>query len=249
MEELFTRFDLKTKESSAFLELVRLGATPVSRWAKHAGINRSSMYVLLDRLVKTGLVTSFTHKGILHVQAIHMAELTALLNDREDYLSNTRALLLKNLPELQKLEKTHGITPKVKFFEGKHRVETMYEEVLKETSFKSFFHPARVKALMPAYFHKIPETLKARGGSAEELLVLCKEAEEYQATYQSKLHHIAILPKGITFSSDTIITKDKVFLVGYSPTDVVATEIWNEELAQTQSAVFDFLWTTNSMKK
>lgn len=249
MHELFERFGLNHKETTAFLELLRLGTTPVSQWAKHAGINRSSMYVVLERLVKAGLATTFSHQNIQHVQAVPLPELTALLNDKEDFITETRNLLEKNLPELQKLIKTHTITPKVCFYEGKQRVEIMYEEVLKEPSFRAFFHPQRVKTMMPKYFHKIPQTLKARGGSAQELLVRCQEAEEYQNLYQSAKHQIILLPKQITFSSDTIITKEKIFLIGYGQEDVVGTEIWNEELAQTQTTLFDLLWTSYTTKK
>src|SRR3989338_5746461 len=106
MESLFIRLGLKPKEATAFLELVRLGASPVSIWAKHTQINRSSMYVVLDRLTKSGLVTSFTHKGVQHVQAIPVAELSTILTDKQKFLASTREMLEKSFPELQKLEKT-----------------------------------------------------------------------------------------------------------------------------------------------
>ena len=244
MHELFSRFGLDSKESSAFLELIRLGETPVSKWAKHAQINRSSMYVILERLTKTGLVTTFTHNGIRHARSLPLAELTAILNDKEDFIANTKALLEKNLPELQKLYKTHGITPKVRFYEGKQSVGVMYEEVLKEQSFRAFFHPQRVKTMMPKYFHKIPQILREIGGSAKELLIRCKEADEYINLYRSPKHKIKLLAPKVTFSSDTIITKQKIFLVGYSAQESVGTEIWNEELAQTQAVLFDLIWST-----
>lgn len=243
MNELFARLGLSEKETTAFLELIRLGARPISVWARHARINRSSMYVVLERLAKLGLVTTFIHRGVRHVQAIPVAEFSVIINEKEEVISNTRALLKKSLPELQSLEKSYGITPKVRFYEGIHRVEAMYDAVLKEDSFKAFFHPGRVKAIMPEYFHKIPQTLRGRGGKAQELLVRCKEAEEYIEAYKTDKHRIALLPKEITFSSDTIITKQKIYLVGYGAKDVVGTEIWNQELAQTQSVVFDLIWS------
>lgn len=242
MKGLFSQFGLNNKETVAFLELVSLGAKPISIWAKHAGVNRSSMYVLLKRLEKAGLVSVFIHKNIQHAKAIPVAELPALLNDKEKEIESTRLLLKKHLPQLQGLEKTRSITPRVKFYEGIHKVEAMYEEVLKELSFKSFFHPGRVKSVMPEYFYKIPEILRERGGKAQELLVSCREATEYRETYQSEGHRISILPNGVTFSSDTIITKQKIYLVGYGNKEVVGTEIWNEELAQTQTKIFDLLW-------
>ncbi len=244
MQELFTSFGLTPKESTAFLELIRLGACPVSKWATHTNTNRSSMYVLLDRLKSKGLVTSYIHHEILYVQAVPMTELPALLSDKQQTLEKSRDLLIKNLGELQKLEKSQGLMPKISYYEGISRVETMYENMMKEKSYKAYFHPARIKAMMPEYFHKIPQALKANGGSAKELLISCKEAIEYQKLYQSNKHELAIFPQSVEFSSDTIITDQKIYLVGYSDKYVVATEIWNEELAQTQSTIFDLLWSS-----
>lgn len=246
MQDIFIRFGLTEKESAAFLELVRLGACPVSRWATYAGINRSSMYVLLDRLKAQGLVTSTTHHGVTYVQSVPMAEVSALLFDKQQSLERTHELFLARLPELQKLEKNHGLTPKVSFYEGTHRVEEMYEHVMKEKSFNAYFHPARIQEMMPEYFHTIPQTLKKHGGSAKELLIACKEADQYKKLYASDTHHIRILPKQMMFSSDTIITDQKIFLVGYSENSVVATEIWNEALARTQSAIFDTVWNATA---
>lgn len=242
MKELLIRFGLTEKEVSAFLEIVSLGASPVAKWAKYAQINRSSMYVILEKLLKDGLVTTFTSDGVLHVQSIPIVELRALINDKEDYLNETKTQFEKLLPELQKLEKNNGVTPKVKFYEGKKRVEMMYEEVLKENSFCAFFNPQRVKIYMPEYFDKIPVTLQKNNGSAKELLIPCKEADEYIEKYLSPKHQIKLLGSKVDFSSDTIITNQKIYLVGYSKDDVVGTEIWNEELAKTQMAIFDLIW-------
>lgn len=244
--QMFEKIGLSSKESRSFLELVRLGSCPVSRWAKHSKINRSSMYVLLSRLESQGLITSFVHQGIKYVQAVPMAELPAILFDKQQKIEQTRDLFVKKLPELQKLEKNHGLVPKIVFYEGDKRVETMYEHVVKERAFKSFFHPGRIKKFMPEYFHKIPQSLKTNNGSAKELLIDCPEANEYLKLYSSDKHQIRTLPKAISFSSDTIITDEKIFLVGYSDSGIVATEIWNKELAQTQSTIFDMVWSSSS---
>lgn len=202
------------------------------------------MYVLLDRLKSKSLVTSYIHHEILYVQAVPMTELPALLADKQETLEKSRNLLINNLGELQKLEKSQGLMPKISYYEGASRVEVMYESMMKEKSFKAYFHPGRVKTMMPEYFHKIPESLKANGGSAQELLIACKEATEYQKLYRSSKHEIVIFPPSVSFSSDTIITDQKIYLVGYSDTYIVGTEIWNEELAQTQSTIFDLLWSS-----
>lgn len=244
MNDLFSHFHLDEKETNAFLELVKLGASPVSVWAKHAQVNRSSMYVIADRLIAAGVVTLFAHRGVMHAKPIPMADLPSILERKRREIGEAKAVLVSRLPELAKLEATHTIRPTVQFYEGPARVALMYEEVVREPSFVSIFHPGRVKTMMPEYFHKIPQAIKARGGRVKELLVFCKEAQEYKGLYASARHAISILPEGVTFSSDTIITKQKIYLVGYGKATVVATEIWNSELAQTQFVLFDLLWAT-----
>jgi sugar-specific transcriptional regulator TrmB len=246
IESIFKQFNLNRKETEAFLELVEIGASPISKWAHHAKIKRTSMYVILEKLLKTGLVSTFVHGNVQHVQPIAVSKITTLLDQRQREIEATKSVLNTELPELLALEKVSSITPKVKFYEGLLRVEAMYDEVLKEKSFYAFFHPERVKTMMPNYYHKIALTLRKNGGTAKEILVNCKDAEEYKRLYISDKHKIAVLPKGVTFSSDTIITKDKIFLVGYSKDTIVGTEIWNSELAQTQLTLFELLWNTYS---
>ncbi|QQG44243.1 MAG: hypothetical protein HYW86_05285 [Candidatus Roizmanbacteria bacterium] len=246
---IFTQLNLDEKETGAFLELVKIGASPVTKWARHAKVNRTSMYVILERLLTTGLVSTFIHRNVRHVQPIAVSKIITLLDQKKKEIETTKSIFNMQLPELLTLEKTNAITPKVQFYEGQLRVETMYEEVVKEKSFCAFFHPERVKTMMPEYYHKIPQALKKNGGTAKELLVNCKDAAEYKKLYESDRHAIAILPKGIMFSSDTIITKDKIFLVGYGKDTIVGTEIWNRELAQTQSTLFELLWTNYSKIK
>lgn len=241
---LFQKIGLSAKESHAFLELIQLGSCPVSVWAKHSKVNRSSMYVLLNRLESQGLITTFDYQGVKHVQAVAMAELPALLFDKQHKLEQTRDLLIKSLPDLQKLEKNHNLIPKIVFYEGKKKVEMMYENVIKEGSFKSFFNPKKIKEYLPKYFYKIPEVIKNSKKTAQELLINCEEAREYQKLYSSNRHEIRLLNSNVHFSSDTIITNEKIFLVGFSENDIVGTEIWNKELALTQSVIFDMVWSS-----
>lgn len=170
-----------------------------------------------------------------------------LLEGKQREIETTKSILNTKLPELTALQSLNAITPKVQFYEGRLRVEAMYEEVLKEKSFCAFFNPERVRTMMPTYYHKIPLTIRNNNGAVKELLVNCKDAEEYKNLYASDRHEIAILPKGVVFSSDTIITKDKIFLVGYGKDTIVGTEIWNTELAQTQLTLFGLLWDKYSI--
>lgn len=242
MKQLLKHFGADEKETQVFLKLLELGAQPVSVIAKHASMPRSSMYTVIERLKQLQLIEEFERAGIKYVKCIPVKNLKEVLKDREKEIQQTMVLLEAKLSDLQKLENTMSITPKVNFFEGKEAMLKMYKKILQEKSFCSFFNPQSVKKVTPEYFYLIPEELKKNRGKAKELLVNCPEAQEYKKKYQSQHHQIKILPARVIFYSDTIITKDTIYMVSYGENEIAAIEIVNHSLAQTQQKLFEELW-------
>jgi sugar-specific transcriptional regulator TrmB len=214
----------------------------VSVIAKYVGVPRSSMYVILERLEKLQLTEHFDRNGITYFKSISPASLTELLQNQEEKIEHTILLLQKKLPQLEALENKLSITPRVRFFEGKPGASKMYEEVLKEKEFRAVFNPKLVKREMPKYFYKIAEALKEKSGRAKEFVLDSPEGREYQKRFHSPEHQIKILPASMDFPSDTIICKNKIYMIAYGEGQISATEIINPSLAQTQRTLFEELW-------
>lgn len=242
MKQLFQNLGLTEKEMNIFLLLLELGAQPVSVVAKHAGIPRSTMYLVVDKLKKLQLIEVFERKGMKYVKCISVKAIADVLKTRERKIKQTEEMFRDALPELEMLESKLSITPVVKFYEGREAVMGIYEEVLREKEFCAFFYPAYVKKTFPEYHYKIGEALKKTGGKARELLITCPEAEEYQKKFHSKKHQIRILPENTFFSSDTIICDQHFYMTTYSENQVSGTKVINSALARTQREVFDLVW-------
>lgn len=242
MKQIFKNLGLNDKEMYAFLKLLELGAQPASVIARHVGIPRSSMYLILDNLKQNHLIEEFERASVKYFKCIPVKDIENILKAKIKMIENTLDILKNHMGELETLENRLSITPKVKFFEGKEAVMKVYEEVLKENEFLAFFNPYLVKKCMPEYHFKIPEALKLTGGKAKELLIACEEAREYKKLFNSKKHQIKILPKQDLFESDTIICKEKIYMISYGENEVCATEIYNKSLAQTQRVIFEEMW-------
>src|SRR5688500_18872596 len=93
IESIFKQFNLNKKEIEAFLELIKMGASPISKWASHTKIKRTSMYVILERLLKTGLVSTFVHGNIQHVQPISVSKITTLLDQGQKEIAAAKSIL------------------------------------------------------------------------------------------------------------------------------------------------------------
>lgn len=242
MKNLLKKLGAKGKEIDTYLTLLELGPQPISSIARKIGVPRSTMYVIIDNLKKNHLIDKFARAKVTFVKAVPAKEIIEVIKLREHELETINDLYKSVLPDLEAIENKSAITPKIRFFEGEDEVKRMYEIVLAEKGFDAYFNPERVKKRMPQYHFKIPETLKKMNLKARELLVASPEAEEYKKLYNSKLHQIKILPKGIDFESDTIISKDRFFQVAYGENDIVATEISSPSLTKTQKEVFEIMW-------
>ncbi len=242
MDMLFKSIGLDGKEAKAWTKILELGAQPVSVIAKHVGVPRSSMYVIINRLRNFGLVEEFEQSGMRYVKSIPVKELPDIFLVKERQIKQSLDILKENLPKLERIENKLSITPVVRFFEGKQAVMKMYEEVLKEKSFCAYFNPAVVSKIMPIYYEGVAKKVGEKGRNVKELLVNSPCGEDYKKRFESEKHQIKILPRGAGFFSDTIIGKERIYMISYGESQVSATEIRNPTLAQSNRVIFEELW-------
>ncbi len=243
MKSFFTKLGLNLKETETFLRLLELGAQPISIIAKHTDTPRSTMYLILDRLKDFGLVEFFERRGMKYVKTIPVEQIEDLLQTKKIKLENQIEKFRHNLPELKKLENKIRITPKIKFYEGLEEVEKMYEIIMKLDGYSAYFNPESLQKASPKYFDLLAQTYIKRQVKARELMVDCPAAREYAKKYQSKYYEFKILPAQYVFFSDTLITKERVFMISYGQANqICGTEIFDPALAQSQMAIYNALW-------
>jgi sugar-specific transcriptional regulator TrmB len=243
MENLLKGFGASEKESEIFMKLLELGAQPISVIAKYSGVPRPSMYVILERLKKLGLIEELERNGIKYVKCIAVNDLDDLIKLKEKKINYLSKMLSAQKPELLSLENRLSSTPRVKFYQGKLEVMKMYEELLKTGPFCALFNPKLVKKLMPEYHYKIGEIIKQKKWSIRELVVNCEEAFEYDKLFSSKLHKVKILPPSWYFECDIIIKDEITYMVSYGEVDLTGSKIINDSIAKTQQVLFEYVWS------
>ncbi len=245
MQNLQSIFSLNNKEQETFLKLLELGAQPVSTIAKQMNTPRSSMYLIIERLTKIGLIEEFQRSGIKYVKCITVKDIPTLIEQKQRKLETDLEAIELQIPQLLEIENKLSITPKVKFYEGAKAVEQMYRNVLEENKFYAYQNAEKIKKHMPYFFNEIPKEIAKNKGTAKEFLTETEAAHEYLNKYKTTNHEMKILSKQNKFSSDTIITEEKIFMISYGEAEIAALEIWNKDLAETQKAIFEMMWAEN----
>ncbi|EKD64014.1 MAG: transcriptional regulator, TrmB [uncultured bacterium] len=242
--KIFKELGIEQKEAEVFLELLKLGAQPISVLAKYTNIPRTTMYSIIERLKKNNLIEEFERSKIRYVKCIPIENLTSVFDEQMHQKTLAISELNLKLPELSMIENKLSATPLIRLFEGKKSVTKMYDEMLQEKQgFYAIFNPKLVKTLMPEYHFVIPDTLRKNKLHAREIIVACEEANEYKSMYESILHQIKIFPKNIRINSDTIIFENKIYMISYDKNEMSGVEIKNEILANTQRVLFEQLWS------
>jgi sugar-specific transcriptional regulator TrmB len=242
MKYLIQKFGVNAKEAETFLKLLELGPQPAGVLAQKIKVPRSSTYLILQNLEAKQLVESFKKGKITHFKCIPISRLNNLLETRQRDLTQTKNLLEAHIPRLLEIENNLGISCSVKNFQGKEAVTEIYENVLKEEGFYTFFNAEAVAQTMPTYYKDVANMIKKSGKPVKELLINNPEAFKYQKEHQSKNHQIKILPKTADISTDNLFCKNKIYMIAYSKNDVSAVEIHSPILAQSQKTMFALLW-------
>ena len=128
-----THLGLKDEEASVYLASLELGPSPVQNIARKAKVVRATTYVILEALMKMGLVTKYKEGKKTLFSAEPPRQLTRLLEKEQDALKVKQDELDELLPELQVLMKTSGNRPSVRYFEGKEGLHAMRQEIVMHT--------------------------------------------------------------------------------------------------------------------
>jgi sugar-specific transcriptional regulator TrmB len=119
------KLGLPDKESRVYLAGLELGKFSVLALANKTGIKRPTCYLILDELVKKGLVTTFPKaKKVIYV-AEHP---NTLLKKSEDSLRVAKEIM----PELQGLMDLTSEKPELKTYSGQKGIQQIYELMLDE---------------------------------------------------------------------------------------------------------------------
>ena len=132
-KEKLQKLGLSAKEASVYLAMLELGPTVVSDIAKKAGVNRSTVYVVLDFLTKRGLVNESDSKTAKLYSPMppeklvdHFEELAKQYKE----LAGSAKVMLPELKSLRKIKKEVEIKPKINLVEGQKGIQTVYEDTL-----------------------------------------------------------------------------------------------------------------------
>jgi sugar-specific transcriptional regulator TrmB len=119
------KLGLSDKEAAVYLSALGLGPSPVQVIARKAKVARATTYLVLESLMKRGLVTNYHEdKKMLYV-AESPQHLANFLDHQEEKIKERRDELQELLPKLEAFVRTVDDRPVVRYYSGIEGLKTM----------------------------------------------------------------------------------------------------------------------------
>lgn len=243
------KLGLSDKEAKIYYTSLSRGPETAPNLAKLAEVVRPTTYVIIETLVKKGLMSSFEKgKKTFFVAESPEHLLTLIRLQRKEFEERERELT-KILPELSAMANIKGEKPKVRVFEGKEGLKTVIETILKSKTklIYSFIPVDQMLALFPAKEHgELMASPRVQKKIRAKLIYTSKNGHVYKEKDPQNLREaIYIDEKKFPFKCGVDIYDNKIAFYDYRG-NIMGVLIENDHMADTMRTIFDMIWQAES---
>jgi len=117
-------------EEKVYLALLRLGSSTSGPIARDAGVSRSKLYEILEKLARKGVVSHYKKNNISYFRAGPPRRILDYLKKKEEELKTKQIAFAKQLPFFERLLGEKAIEREAEVFEGMEGIQNVREEAL-----------------------------------------------------------------------------------------------------------------------
>lgn len=252
LEQQLQQFGLKEKEAKIYLALLELGQSPIQDIAKKSGVKRTSVYDILEHLIKLGFTTVMTKKKHRVYFAEEPEKIKNFLLGKQREIKEKIQGLDEILPELKNLFNISAIPrPKIKFFEGTEEIKKIFDDVLNCKSKEYWYITSRKKLKELVGEEYLDEHIKKRVAAKIKCYSLRTEEDktedQYSRSHRDELREVCYLPPKINFTNTICVYDNKVAVIS-SKKENYGFIVESDELAETMMMFIKMLWKNYCVK-
>lgn len=253
LAQKLSRAGLSDKEAQIYAFLVERGGAFPTEIAKETGLNRTTVYKVLDTLSIRGLVTELEKRKKFYYQAESPKSLERFVSSQMTVAKRQIESLEQVLPVLEGLFNASPNKPIVRFFEGEEGVLNVYQdhvEVDKKYEMLSFSHTADLMKFITPEFRDNYIKNKVKLGITTRAILPDTELDiNYNETIYSKFPQ-KIWPNVRNISKDifpskcdlTIYGENKVSIINFNEPHLVGTIIEDKIVHDMMRMIFELAW-------
>lgn len=241
-----TAFGLSEIEEDTYLSLLRQGELTPLELSRETGINRTTLYRLLEALSQKGLVEEVMDYKSRKFRAAPPEQLNLLIAQKEAEVEHLKQQLPKLTEELTLTTPPPSSPTRVLYFKGKQGLrQLLYNTLQAKDEVVGYGYGSWNDGVGRQFAEKLRQEYVERGIKAREILNEVDEKGSYTsvpAYFKGIYHHHQISPKILPINHDTYIYNDVFAFYHTIGGQLFGVEIHNEAISRTQKRLFEILW-------
>lgn len=236
LDSALQKIGLSEKEAKVYLAALELSQSPVQKIAAKAKVNRATTYVILEGLMKKGIITTYEQGKKRFFVAETPQALKNIISQQQDELNKKEELLKGLLPELYSVHNLMPNKPVVRFYEGKEGLKSMRNEFLEMKSKEAYliYSPHSVKDVFTEDEIREHRERRIAAGIKTKAIYCDKGSDKLQV----HLSDIRRVPEDrFPFTSDVTIWEDKVMIASLRGS-ISGVIIQSQAIADTFRSIF-----------
>ncbi len=232
---------LSEKEAKVYLAALELGKSVVQKIARKAEVNRATTYVIIDVLMKKGLISSYAEGKKQYFCAESPEKLNLLFREQITIIQKREEYLKEILPNLKALEVGDKNKPIVRYFEGKEGLKSIAEEIssYKEDPARMVYSEDLLRTIFSDQERKTMKTKRIKKKVKTKILYNYKNNILKNTQDGTR---IKIFEKDYPITCDiAIFGKDKIRMTTLK-NKIMGLIIENKEIHTTLKSIFDLAW-------
>ncbi len=241
---------LSEKEAMIYIALLSVDTYSVSELAKATGINRTTLYPILDDLIAKRLILENKQDGKVRFQAEPPERIETYILNRKNQLEEQEKLLDDIIPQMRGFTRELGEKPLVKVYEGRNGVLEALSDYYEFSDNKNIAYLVYPRDLVESSFSKKElDTIKQKriGKKIKSNVIYSKESGDYETELSP--NRLRIDQKKYPILADICIHGDRVRFITLHR-NISAILIKNKDIAETlQSLISLVLDYSNNFDK
>ncbi|MEK7528357.1 MAG: helix-turn-helix domain-containing protein [Patescibacteria group bacterium] len=247
------KIGLTQKDSEVYLACLELGTQPASVIAKKAGLKRPTTYLILECLLKKGLVSEYTGSNVKYFTAVQPEYLLTYLEKKRRELTSHQREMEELIPQFAALSNPYSLSPRVRFFEGAEGLERVMDDTLNSKSpilcyscTDSWFSREDTKHYIMSYGKRrvFEKMIPIRAIYVDTPLSRQYHDKEYPTDDgKPELTEFRWMDSSVKQLNNEInIYDDKVAIVTLGKYELMGVIIESKEIANSHRAIFEMAW-------
>lgn len=226
---------LTEKEASIYIAALSLGLAPITNLARKAGLKRPTTYLCVEGLLRKGFLIAVPRGKKMHYKPESPQRIVQTIRAQQSRIDAV-------MPELEALYAKNSQRSKIRFYEGKEKLSTLYEEIFRS---KEIWALVSMDSFLRVFRQDDDEhcfrILVRHGGMIHDIFEDTKNARSVAAaSYRKGVSEVRFLEKGTKTTNDILVFDTNVAIISFE--SVMATVIEDPSVAQTIGMMLKFIW-------